>query len=239
MAKVTFTGGVQSIRGTIGNMVYKLWKTGVTTMQNKPTAVRNPGSARQGEVRELLANMAKRWLQNLNDTQRSAWETLASKGPYRTNREGGTRAVIRTNNNRYSGKNAYVIYNTLAASVGQTTPIDDPDLHNVAPLEPTAPAAAYAANKITVTWGDIPNVTADDYVRIWIASASGDFHKQFVGYALATAKTYDITAVRAGNGDSQLISKFAGSNVYVQLDTVRKTTGTASAPSSALVVAIA
>jgi len=238
MAQITFTGGVQSIRGTINNMVFKLWKTGVTTIQNKPTSVRNPGTAEQGAVRQLFSTIAKRWLQNLTQNDRDAWETLAKAGPYRINREGGVRAVIRTNNKKYSGKNACLMANALAASVGGTTPIDTPQLHQVAPLEPVTPAAAYDGTKITVTWGDIPNIMPSDFVRVWIGDASGDVHKQMVDFAPAAAKTLNMTAVRGANGASFDIPRFEGGVFYIQLDTVSQATGLASAPSPCMVLDI-
>jgi len=238
MAQVTFTGGIQSIRGTVNNMVFKLWKTGVTTVQNKQTSVRNPGTEEQGRVRQLLATLSKRWMQNLTENDRDAWETLAKAGPYRINREGGVRAVIRTTNKKYSGKNAYLMYNALAASVGATTPIDSPQLHEVSPLEPTTPTATYDGTKITVTWGDIPNVMPSDFVRAWIANASQDCHRQMVDFAPGAAKTMNITTVKGANGADFDISKFEGGIFYIQLDTVSQATGLGSAPSKCMVLKI-
>ena len=207
-------------------------------MQNKPTSVRNPGSANQGKVRQLLSTLSKRWMQNLTANDRDAWENLAKGGPYRVNREGGVRAVIRTNNGKYSGQNAYLLFNTLAASVGGTTPIDTPQLHSVSPLEPVTPAASYDGTKITLTWGDIPNIMPSDFVRAWLVDASQEIHKQQVDFAPAAAKTMNITAVRGANGASFDIPRFEGGVFYIQLDTVSQATGLASAPSPCMVLDI-
>ena len=108
----------------------------------------------------------------------------------------------------------------------------------MAPLEPVTPAVAYDGTKITVTWGDIPNILPSDFVRVWIGDASGDVHKQIVDFAPAAAKTMNITVVKGSNGGEFSMPRFEGGVFYIQLDTISQATALALSPSPCIVLDI-
>ena len=231
MAKIKLGPNVMDMRGKVGQLVYSIWKSGVSYMRQAAEVVRNPASAAQVAVRGIIRALSSEW-KALPESSQAQWGLVAAKGATRKNPEGGIRALINTPEGKMSGFNAFVEANELAKSVGQTVTIQAPVLTTPPPNMPPDLTATFDGAKVTVTWGDIPGVTADQYVRVWVYSEQKMFHKQLIATALGSAKTVNITQVRGENGVLIDMAVFANSAVLIQSDTVGKTTGWASNPSA-------
>ena len=220
---------VLDMRGKLGQWVYGIWKAGVSVARQAAEVVRNPSSPAQQAVRSAQREFTTQW-KALPEADLAAWQIVADLGVTRKNPEGGVRALIGMPKGKMSGFNAFLEANQLARSVGATTPIGMPALGTAAPNAPVDLAASFDGDKITVTWGDIEGVMPSQFVRVWVYSEQGLFHKQLVDFAPGAAKTMNITTIRAKYGVAQVPALFLNTAVLIQADTVDQATGWASNP---------
>lgn len=239
MATIKLGSILVDIRGKLQNAVYSSWKSNQAYIRNVATTVRNPSSARQMAVRSSLSKFGLAW-DALLASDKAMWEKLGASYPARAQTEGGVRQLIPTGpKGAISGINAFVANNTLAADVGQTVTIDRPKSHTSVPPPVTILGATYLTGTLTVAWDDIPGVTADMFVRIWLKSVQGQFDAQEVAVETGATKTKAIAQIRSANGELVPLANYAGDSVYVQLDVVDKTSGFASMASTTLVAKLA
>jgi hypothetical protein len=237
MATIKLGPLVQDLRGKLVNQVFGVWKAGTAYVRAAANVIANPNSAEQLRVRATLEAFAKLWL-GLTAEQKTAWENVGQNNPRYYTHSNSILSIIKGSKaKQISGENAMIQANVLAKSVGATTPILTPA--GAVPAAPPDIVVAFVAGTMTVTWGDVPNATADDYVRIFIASKQKKFHDQEVGYALATAKTFSASKYIGAKGGEVSFTIIAGKEILVQLDTVNKATGFASMPSQTVLAVIA
>jgi len=228
MARFKLGFGFQDIRGSIGNYIYSITKTGVNTLRQKPQSVSNPSSPDQATIRCNLARYSKAWGDDLSVGQRTGWNDYALTKPGMGNRDGGVLTVIKGNSGDLSGINAYIMCNQLL-KVCAMAGVDDAPLGLTPPTPPTSLAAAFAASKLTVTWTAPTVKKASAKCRIWIYHHKGLIHRQMVAAVVATQATYDIDVIKGAKGEDVSIADYPG-DYSIQMDTV-DTDGTKSGPS--------
>ena len=89
-----------------------------------------------------------------------------------------------------------------------------------------------------MTWVKSSPAIAGSKSRIWLASASGKFHKQLNVYDAFDAQTQAISTIRTAKGQSMTVAALAKELVYVQMDTVSPD-GTKSPGSNTVAVFLA
>lgn len=218
-ARIKFSGLISEIRGKLDNVIIQGWKSGVFSVKNMMTSVRNPNSPAQDSRRATLSTASKDWADTLTSDQRAAWESYALQEPGKYPAVPGVRQIIPSNNGKMSGINAFVLTQGWLISAGLAG-VTDPPLAATPPGKPEGVAVSSLAGTLTVTWTDPTQPAAGCICRVWIASASGKFHKQLVGAALSATATVDITLVRGAMGKTIALTQFADELVYVQCDIV-------------------
>ena len=231
MAKIKLGPNVMDMRGKVGQLVYSIWKSGMSVMRAAAQVVRNPSSPAQVAVRQAQRELGNVW-KGLTDMVHAEWGLVAEQGAKRTNPEAGIRALIRTPEGKFTGFNAFMEANQLARTVGASANIEEPQKQTLPPNGPPDLAAAFDGAKVTVTWGDIPDVTPSQFVRVWIYSEQRMFHKQLIDFAPGAAKTINITQARGENGTPIDMAFFTNSAVLIQADTVDQASGWVSNPSA-------
>lgn len=234
-AKIKFTGLISEIRGQLNNTIIQGWKSGVFSVKAMMTATRNPNSTRQDIARSVMSEFSKKWTDVLTSAQRTAWETYAQTKPGFYPAVPGVRQIIPGNKGTYSGLNAYVMTNALLINAGMVA-VTDPPLAATPPGKPEAVAATCAAGTLTVTWIPPASKEVGAYVRVWIASASGKFHRQKCKIEDVTVGTVDITTIRGSMGANLLLTALVGELVYIQLDTINPTGGKSAGSNTAEVI---
>ncbi|MBA7615200.1 hypothetical protein ES703_22478 [subsurface metagenome] len=219
MAKIKFSGLVSEIRGKLHNTIISGWKSGVFSVKGMMSAVHNPNSAFQDFRRDAVSQFSKAWFDTLLPTERALWETYALQQPGKYEISAGVRELVGSNGGIMSGQNAFVLTNCWLVSAGLVA-VTDPPISVTPPSKPIAVTAVMLAGVLTVNWTAPGNAGVADVTRVWIASPSGTFHKQLVGFALTSAATLVITTVRGAKGKALDICKLIGEHYYIQADTV-------------------
>jgi hypothetical protein len=235
MARIKFTGLISEIRGQLNDTIIQGWKSGIFSVKKMMTSVNNPNSPRQDAMRAVMSAYSKQWTDVLDVAQRALWEAYALTAPGAYPSTPGVRQIIPTNGGKMSGINAYCMTNALLISAGMTG-VDTPPLSITPPDKPTVVAATCAAGTLTVTWVEPINKEALAYCRVWIASASGKFHRQKVKIEDCTEETVDITTIRGALGKDILLTALVGELVYLQMDTVNPSGGKSAGSNTAEVV---
>lgn len=178
MARIKMSSLVSDIRGKIGEVVYSVWKSGVSYVRQTAKVVSNPQSSAQAKIRARITECAKYWKDTLTQAQRNAWEAYAPTLPkYLT----GPGDIIKKSAGIMSGFNAFVRNNLNSFTAGISalgTFIADAPIGVTAPDAVASIAAGWdgSANEIDVTWvaGTVPGLN----VRIWLRSTDANIHAQ-------------------------------------------------------------
>lgn len=231
MARVEYSGLINDLRGSIGGWTYSIWKAGVAYVRKQAAIISNPASADQANVRCKLAYYAKYWYDLLTAQQRIDWSTWALTEPGKGNKDGGILTLIKGNNGKMSGFNAFVMAMQWLYSAGHGMSIEAP-LGATPPTPPKDVSLAWVSPTLTVNWvaPDIYMPAPEARARIWIAHHKGLFHRQLAVHELVTQLTKNITQVKGANGDLVSLSDCPG-EIIVQMDTVDPN-GTKSGPSN-------
>jgi hypothetical protein len=230
MAVVTLGNAISKIRGSIGNQVYVGWKSGVTYIRSKASAISNPQSYDQVAIRSNLAMLSKYWMTTLKQGQRDAWETFAKTKPGYYPNSGGVRNIIKGNNGIMSGINAFMLINQWIRSAGLVGPVqEDAPIGVVAPTPPTGLAAVWTTPSIVLTWTKPSVEKKGARCRIWLASRTSAVHKQLAASCLADDGTIPLLNAKAAQGADLPFLGNPG-NFMIQMDTVDPD-GTKSQPS--------
>jgi len=228
MARIKLGNGVEDIRGRAAGQVYSAWRPGVNYIQMMPIQKPKSKTAAQKAAREYQAKLAGRW-RWLGDNERADWENASKMKRYRRNPESGIRAIIRVSANKMSGFNAFMEANQLAHSVGRNEIIASPKLTEKAPSALPEFDAVLDKDGLIIGWKPANTAAVSQFLRIWIYSEQGKFHKQLAGVApMATGKT-EIRQVRISKGSIVPIGDYFNTAVLIQVDVVDQETGWQSA----------
>lgn len=229
MARFKLGFGMADIRGKIGNYIYSIQKTGVSTIRQCAQAVSNPMSDDQAAIRCNMAMLSKYWHDTLLPAQRVLWETWASTKPGMGNKDGGILVVIKGNNGIMSGFNAFCMANQWLKSVARVM-VSDPPIGLTPPTPPLGVSAGYATGTVTVTY-TIPAVYKTlAKVRVWMACHQPWAHRQLLGYDGVASLSITYTKFKGALGQDVAFSKAPGNYIF-QMDTV-DIDGTKSGPSN-------
>ncbi len=223
-ARIKFSGLISEIRGQLHNTIIQGWKAGIFSVKGMMSAVRNPNSVTQDLRRDAVSLFSKAWFDTLTLDQRIEWETYALQQPGKYEITAGVRELVGSNGGIMSGQNAYVLTNAWLATAGLAG-ITDPPLAITPPSKPINVAAAFLAGVLTITWTAPGDTDVADTTRIWLASATGTFHKQLRAVALTSEETLVFGVIRGAMGGDLPFTSLVGDHIYVQLDTVRDTGG--------------
>jgi hypothetical protein len=229
--RATLNGPVGDLRGTLNGWTYSIWKAGVQVIRKAANVISNPSSADQALVRCYMSMLTKYWFDTLTQDMRENWNTWALTEPGKGNKDGGVETVIKGNNGKMSGFNAFCMSNMWNRTAGISA-----DVITAAPLGVTAPtpplsvAAVEAAGTVTVTWLDPLIKGANARVRIWGVSRENLMHRQLLATEPFAAGTKDILSFKGAGGASILFADVLG-HFVIQMDTVDDT-GTKSGPSN-------
>lgn len=152
MALVKFGGGIIQMSGSIaGNTFAKNRYGNYVRARTKPV---NPNTARQVEVKAIMAMLTTRWAQTLTNPQRTAWNLYASSVTMK-NRLG---EVI-----NHTGFNHYIRSNFIAAMVPYPIVDDGPVVFELPDQDPTfAVTCSEATQVLTMAYDDTMNWATED-----------------------------------------------------------------------------
>ena len=178
--------------GRYGGGVFRNWK-GLTVLGVLPSSVRNPGTARQVQARDVVAVISKAW-SRLTAAARAQWADVAayltSQWQNYTN-EVGTDAVIKVPRGPFGPLTALTAIHGLLQSVGAWgphEPIVDAPVGMTGPSAPRSLTLSGDTDGLIATvsapadWGD--NATAGN-IRVWVKSEDGTFFAQLAKYGAA------------------------------------------------------
>jgi hypothetical protein len=215
MARITLGSVLNSISGSIDQMVYSTWK-GINYIRSKAKTISNPQSMDQMDVRSRVAECAKYWNDTLTQNERNAWETYANGIVIPSSGPGD---IIKPAKGPFSGYTAFLRNNILMFTSGQQPLGTFQPLAPIGVTPPDAPvdcAAGWVLNALKISWtpGNIPGA----FVASWTREQSGLFHAQqcaatAVGSGISSNATLNgaqgraipLTAVR-GKFDCQVMA---------------------------------
>ena len=194
MARITLGSVLNSISGSIDQMVYSTWK-GINYIRSKAKTISNPQSMDQMDVRSRVAECAKYWNDTLTQNERNAWETYANGIVIPSSGPGD---IIKPAKGPFSGYTAFLRNNILMFTSGQQALGTFQPLAPIGVTPPDAPvdcAAGWVLNQLDVSWtpGTIPGAK----VVTWTREQSGYFHAQQIA---ATAVGSGISKTDNVNG---------------------------------------
>lgn len=223
-ARITLSPLVSDIRGTVNDLAFSIWKTGVNYVRGKTNAIQNPQSLGQNQFREDMAELSKNWRADLNDGSRALYDTYAQSSPGMGPSDGGVNELIKGNHGKMSGFNAFILTHQWLRSVGITGLVNAP-VGAVAPTQPTNVAVSFAGGTATVTWTTPANAEVGAICRIWGRVEGMKGHVQIIATEAFDTDTKDITTIRGGKGVSFPFTDITGKVLHVQMDTVNPTGG--------------
>ncbi len=154
MALVKYGGGIIQMSGSVAGNTFARNRYGnYVRAKTKPV---NPNTARQAEMRSVIAILTTRWAQTLDNAKRTAWNDYADG----VNMKNRLAEVV-----HLSGFNHYIRSNAIRVAIGYAS-IDDGPVINELPAqdETFAIAANEATQQISISF----NVAAE-----WAVEAGG------------------------------------------------------------------
>ena len=236
MARIKLGFGFSDIRGKIGNYIYSIQKTGVSTVRQAAQAISNPSSPDQAAIRCNLALLAGEWRDVLTQPQRDSWNTYALTKPGMGVKDGGVLHLIKGNNGIMSGFNAFILVNQWLKSVNKVATGQAP-IGQIPPTPPLAVSAVYAGGNMTISWTAPVTMDPNAQARMWIGCHQPTCHRQLVAIQEANAGTTVITGFKGANGVTIPFASAPG-DYFFQMDTVN-INGTKSGPSNTYEVVVA
>jgi len=173
MAKITLSGLVQDIKGSIGAYTYGDWK-GQHWIRLKSASISNPNTLSQIAMRASLVTRSRGWF-GLTQTQRNLWNEFAKLigAARQAEKAEGYGGIIPLGGPLMSGFNAYVGVNQLLASVGYAK-VDVPPLppFPVAPVISTSAFVDTPPLTLGVSVTTTENIVRAGKVQFWLAGTS-------------------------------------------------------------------
>jgi len=198
MARITLGSMVNTISGSIGEMVYSTWK-GISYIRRKATTIVNSQSTDQAAIRTRIAECAKYWNDTLTVAQKDAWEIYAASLPIGGGAPGD---IIKPAKGPFSGYTAFLRNNLIAftgAAIAMGAFIAVAPIGVTPPDAPISVAAAYAAGAMTVDW--VEGTVKGTNCRIWCRSTTvRSIHAQLRISPLANALTQIFTGITGAKG---------------------------------------
>ena len=127
--------------------------------------------------------------------------------------------MIKGNNGKMTGFNAFILSNTWLATIGLPFTLDAP-LAAIAPSQPTNVAVSFLAGTATVTWVKPDQAAAGSICRIWGRVEGIKGHVQLITTEAFDTLTKDITTIRGADGAPIPFTSLVGKFLHVQMDTV-------------------
>lgn len=207
MARITLGSIVNSISGSIGDMVYSTWK-GINYIRSKAKTIGNPQSTDQADIRARVTECSKYWNDTLTQNERNNWETysLSIENP-----SSGPGDIIKPGKGPWSGYTAFLRNNILLFTTAQKTL---GQFSTVAPIGVTGPdapvdcAAAWGMNQLQVSW--TPGTVPGAKVVTWTRSQDGCFHAQQIASTATAAGISLSTSVKGKGGVAILLTSVRG-----------------------------
>jgi len=197
MARITLGSIVNSISGSIGEMVYSTWK-GISYIRSKAKTIDNPQSSDQADVRARITECSKYWTDTLTAQERADWEAYAltivepSSGPG---------DIIKPGKGPYSGYTAFIRNNLLKFTSGQVALGTFQTLAPIGVTGPDAPvdvAAAGGAVNVQVSW--TPGTVPGAFVTTWLRSKDQTYHPQIIATTAVGAGISISTQAKSKQG---------------------------------------
>lgn len=224
MARIVLAPIVTDIRGKLGDLVFSSWKAGVNYVRTVTGVIKNAQSLSQNGTRKYITRFSKRWRSTLTQAQRDEWKTYALTQPGKGPSDGGINNMIKGNNGKMTGFNAFILTNMWALTAG-LGPVPDAPLAAPAPQAPSTVAVSFLAGTATITWVTPDPAEVGAYCRIWGRIEGIVGHVQLIVNEAYDTDTKDILAIRGANGASILFTSLVGKVLHVQMDTVNPTGG--------------
>ncbi len=207
MARITFGSIVNSVSGSIDEMVYATWK-GIAYIRSKAKSISNPQSSDQMDIRSRVAECARYWYDTLTQAQRNGWESYAGSIVIPSSGPGD---IIKPPTGPFSGYTAFIRNNILLFVTGQKAAgafLDDAPNGISGPDAPVGAVGGFVANEIKISWtpGVIPGVA----VTQWIKSNTVPVHAQQTGYVAVGAGIQGCATVKVAKGVSVSLTKIRG-----------------------------
>ena len=228
MARVTLGSVINSISGSIDQMVYSTWK-GINYIRSKAKTSDNPQSTDQASIRARTAECSKYWMDTLTVDERAAWEVYAAGLSTAGSAPGD---IIHRGKGPWSGFTAFMRNNQLGFTSGALAMGAFVAAAPIGITPPDAPILAmptWLTPDISVVWAE--GTVKGTHARIWIRKSNGKFfHAQLGWVALANALMVAIPTIKGKRG---IAVPFTGApGLYdVQMDIVNAT-GQVSPPSA-------
>jgi len=207
MARITLGSIVNSISGSIGDMVYSTWK-GINYIRSKAKTISNPQSTDQADIRARVTECSKYWNDTLTQSERNNWEAYAltivipSSGPG---------DIIKPGKGPYSGYTAFLRNNLLKFTSGQVALGTFQTLAPIGVTGPDAPvdcAAGWVLNELKVSW--TPGVVPGAKVSTWTRSQDGTFHPQIIANTAVGSGISGSSAVKSKGGVAITLTSVRG-----------------------------
>jgi len=215
MGKVSFSAGIQEIKGKLGNIVFQAGRGSSTVRQLVIPA--NPNTSDQITRRNALSVRSKAWA-NLTEAQRIAWDNAAASGSWALTDAFGV-------DFNPSGEQLYLQLNLTIALVGGAA-ITSP------PAKATFPAlvmGAFTVNGTTPALSLAYTGTLGANMTLVISTtdnlSAGIMSPQNSEFRVITTSTsatpIDLTAAF----QAKFVNPIVGKKVYVRLEVVSDLTG--------------
>jgi len=207
MARITLGAVLNSISGSIDQMVYSTWK-GINYIRSKAKTISNPQSTDQAAIRARVTECSKYWNDTLTQAERNNWEVYSKTIVIPTSGPGD---IIKPAKGPFSGYTAFLRNNLLMFTSGQSAL---GVFQKIAPIGVTGPdaptncAAGWVLNKLTVSWtpGTVPGVNA----AVWTRSQDGSFHAQEGGYVAVGSGVLAMPSLKGKGGVSITLTAVRG-----------------------------
>ena len=177
MARITLGSIVNSISGSIGEMVYSTWK-GISYIRSKAVTIDNPQSQDQADVRARVAECSKYWTDTLTAQERANWEAYSKTIVVPTSGPGD---IYKPAKGPFSGYTAFMRNNLLKFTSGQVALGAFQKLAPIGVSSPDKPVDVAAAGgnvNVQVSW--TPGVVPGTKVCTWIRSKDKTYHPQIM-----------------------------------------------------------
>lgn len=222
MARIKLGPLVTDIRGSVKEVVYSIWKTGVHYIRSKAGIISNPESIAQSQIRNYMTLASKAWYDTLTGDQRENWNEFAQGLEVQEGDAGGILNIIPQNRGIMSGFNAYCMCYSMVRMCGLALPesFDDAPLGQTPPSAPTVLTGIWNTPDVELSWTDPTTVIAESLIRIWLRSHENIAHRQRLICAPLSHETYGFPAFRGANGALIAFINAPGHYLF-QVDTIQ------------------
>ena len=197
MARITLGSVINSISGSIDQMVYSTWK-GINYIRSKAKTISNPQSVDQANVRARVSECAKHWTDVLTDQQRANWETYASSIVIPSSGPGD---IYKPAKGPFSGFTAFMRNNILmftSGQMGMASFLAAAPIGITGPDKPNSVTGAGGALNVTVGW--VAGATPGFAVLTWLRSRDRTYHPQIIAITAVAASPSVSTEANGAMG---------------------------------------